>query len=161
MSQFGKCYREMYDRGSPPPIPKPTGCTASASSVCRNAPNFRRRVWGPAQGPHARDERKRTTNASCVTCGKCFTGFRCEKSYKIRTASERDKFWRARPAWSLLPVEKNDRLWRMRPGEVRPRVPSAHTKTTWLHSKCQFGLPECTQLLAARVGTLPGTTRQR
>ena len=59
------------------------------------------------------------------------------------------------------PWKKNDRLWRMRPGEVRPRVPSAHTKTTWLHSKCQFGLPECTQLSAARVGTRPGTARQR
>ena len=80
MIDFGGCDREKYDRGSPPPIPKPPGCTASASSVCRNAPNFRRRVWGPARGPHARDERKRTTNASCVTCGQCFRGFRCEKS---------------------------------------------------------------------------------
>ena len=80
MIDFGGCDREKYDRGSPPPIPKPPGCTASASSVCRNAPNFRRRVWVPARGPHARDERKRTTNASCVTCGQCFRGFRCEKS---------------------------------------------------------------------------------
>ena len=76
MIDFGGCDREKYDRGSPPPIPKPPGCTTSASWVCRNAPNFRRRVWGPARGPHARDERKRTTNASCVTCGQCFRGFR-------------------------------------------------------------------------------------
>ena len=80
MIDFGGCDREKYDRVSPLPIPKPPVCTASASSVCRNAPTFRRRVWGPARGPHARDERKRTTNASCVTCGQCFRGFRCEKS---------------------------------------------------------------------------------
>ena len=59
------------------------------------------------------------------------------------------------------PWKKNDRLWRMRRRDVRPRVPSAHTETTRLHSKCQCGLPECTQVLAARVGTYPGTARQR
>ena len=59
------------------------------------------------------------------------------------------------------PWKKNDRLWRMRPGEVRPRVPSAHTEITWLHSKCQFGLPERSHLSAAPVGTRPGTARQR
>ena len=57
--------------------------------------------------------------------------------------------------------KKIGHVWRMRPGEVRPRVPSAHTETTWLHNKCQFGLPECTQLSAALVGTRPGTARQR
>ena len=55
MIDFGGCDGETYDRGSPPPIPKPLGCTASASAVCRNAPKFLQRVWGPAQGPHARD----------------------------------------------------------------------------------------------------------
>ena len=59
------------------------------------------------------------------------------------------------------PWKKIYRLWRMRPREVRPRVPSAHTETTGLHSKCQCGLPECTQLLAGRVGPCPGTARKR
>ena len=106
MIDFGGRDRETYNRGSPPPIPKPPGCTTSANAVCRNAPKFWQRVWGPARGPHDRDERNRSTNARCGTCGQCFSGFRCEKSYKIRTASERDKFWLARPAWSLLPTVK-------------------------------------------------------
>ena len=59
------------------------------------------------------------------------------------------------------PWKKNDRLWQMPPREVRPRVPSAHTETTGLHSKCECGLPECTQVLAVRVGTRPGTAHQR
>src|SRR3954465_3196841 len=46
MSDSGGCDGETYDRGSPPPIPKPPVCTASASAVCRNAPNFSQHVWG-------------------------------------------------------------------------------------------------------------------
>ena len=67
-----------------PRVPSAHTETTCMHSKCqfglRNAPNFRRRVWGPAQGPHSRDESKRTTNASRVTCGQCFRGFRCEKS---------------------------------------------------------------------------------
>ena len=80
MSKFGGCDGETYDRGSPLPIPKPPPSTPSARAVSQNAPNFCKRMWGPARVPHTRDERNPITNARCVTSGQCFSCFRPGKS---------------------------------------------------------------------------------
>ena len=80
MSKFGGCDGETYDRGSPLPIPKPPPSTPSARAVSQNAPNFCKRMWGPARVPHTIDERNPNTNAHCVTPGQCFWCFRPRKS---------------------------------------------------------------------------------